>query len=354
MVTELTFTTRVCVAGFDSESRADVQFSPMRMFSMGRLGVVLGIVLAFLAAAPVAERRARGPTTDRDEGARGVRRRALRRGAGAVREAVRGDAAPGLPAQHRALPPEDAPARQGDRRVQRVPREGKEDLRRRAQGDRRLHQGDGGAARRAGQAGHAAPAEQSTAASAAGDADRNNPPPNYYPQQPPSGTPTTSGTLVSQPPPPPPAEQPIYKKWWFWTGIGVVVAGGVVAAVVLSSGGTDARPAPPSCVCSDDDGRSRPGSASIEQAVAARFRRRGDRHVPRARRLRARLQEGQGVADPCRDAGDRRERGTLTDVAITVSEAHRWTVAAPIFDSERGDSDDAGLARRTASTFRPA
>ena len=62
------------------------------------------------------------------------------------------------------------------------------------------------------------------------------PPPNYYPPPPP---PTTSGTLVSQPQQT--EETPIYKKWWFWTGIGAVIVAGVVTAVVLSSG-TD-RPA---------------------------------------------------------------------------------------------------------------
>jgi hypothetical protein len=62
----------------------------------------------------------------------------------------------------------------------------------------------------------------------------NPPPPNYYVPPPPPPTGTTSATLVS--PPPPPEETPIYKKWWFWTGIGVVVVGAVVAVVLISSG----------------------------------------------------------------------------------------------------------------------
>jgi len=67
------------------------------------------------------------------------------------------------------------------------------------------------------------------------------PPPNYYAAPPPPTT-TTSATLVSQPGQG--GEAPIYKKWWFWTGIGVVVVGGVVAAVLLSSGGTTRPPCP--------------------------------------------------------------------------------------------------------------
>ena len=74
------------------------------------------------------------------------------------------------------------------------------------------------------------------------------PPPNYYAAQPPPPTTTTSATLVSQPPP---AEEgaPIYKKWWFWTGIGVaaVVAGVVIYAV--SQGGTTRPECPMSVVC---------------------------------------------------------------------------------------------------------
>jgi hypothetical protein len=72
-----------------------------------------------------------------------------------------------------------------------------------------------------------------------------NPPPptNAYVAPPP---PTSSAMLVSQP-----SQQqdaPIYKKWWFWTGVGAVVAGGVVAAVLLSSGGTT-RPECTASVC---------------------------------------------------------------------------------------------------------
>ena len=48
---------------------------------------------------------------------------------------------------------------------------------------------------------------------------------------------TTSGTLVAQPPPPQ-EDAPIYKKWWFWTGIGAVVVTSVIVAVVLTSGTT--------------------------------------------------------------------------------------------------------------------
>ena len=74
-----------------------------------------------------------------------------------------------------------------------------------------------------------------------------NPPPptNAYAAPPPPMT-TSSATLVSQPPPQG-EDAPVYKKWWFWTGIGVVVAGGVVAAVLLSSGGTTRPP----CTASD-------------------------------------------------------------------------------------------------------
>ena len=186
---------------------------------------------------------AKADNADRDEGARGVRGRPLRRGAGAVREAVRRDAAPGLPAQHRALPPEDAPARQGDRRVQRVPRARKRrspptSARRSRATSRRWRRcatSRPSRPRRPRRTIHSCPA--------AGDADREQPAAELLSRStPPYGTPTTSGTLVSATPPPPPAEQPIYKKWWFWTGIGVVVAGGVVAAVVLSSGGTTRPP----------------------------------------------------------------------------------------------------------------
>src|SRR5207248_480495 len=46
-----------------------------------------------------------GGRSARDQGARGVRGAALSGRAGSVREAVRGDAAPDLPAQHRALLP---------------------------------------------------------------------------------------------------------------------------------------------------------------------------------------------------------------------------------------------------------
>ena len=137
----------------------------MRRTSIGRLGVVLGFVFAFLLAVPEARADRATEMKAREAFASGRYDDAL----GSVRQALRGDAAPGLPAQHRALPPEDAPAREGDRQVPRVPREGEEDLRRRAQGDRRLHQGDGGAARGAGAAGHAAAARQPAAA---GDADQ--------------------------------------------------------------------------------------------------------------------------------------------------------------------------------------
>jgi hypothetical protein len=72
-------------------------------------------------------------------------------------------------------------------------------------------------------------------------------PPNYYAGQQPPPTTTSSTMLVS----PPPAEEgsPIYKKWWFWTGIGVVVAGAVVAGIVLSSGGTTRPPCTASGGC---------------------------------------------------------------------------------------------------------
>ena len=66
------------------------------------------------------------------------------------------------------------------------------------------------------------------------------PPPNYYAAQPPPPTTPTSATLVSQPPPG--EEAPVYKKWWFWTGIGVVVAGGVVAAILITQSGGTTRP----------------------------------------------------------------------------------------------------------------
>jgi hypothetical protein len=67
------------------------------------------------------------------------------------------------------------------------------------------------------------------------------PPPNYYAAQPPPPTTTSSGTLVSQPPPPD-QEKPIYTKWWFWTGVVVVVAGGVTAAILISQSGGTTRP----------------------------------------------------------------------------------------------------------------
>jgi hypothetical protein len=64
----------------------------------------------------------------------------------------------------------------------------------------------------------------------------NAPPPtNAYAAPPP--TTTSSATLVSQAPPQQ-EQAPIYKKWWFWTGIGAVVAVVVVGAVVISTGGT--------------------------------------------------------------------------------------------------------------------
>jgi hypothetical protein len=75
------------------------------------------------------------------------------------------------------------------------------------------------------------------------------PPPNYYyAAQPPPPTTTTSGTLVSQPPP---AEQeaPIYKKWWFWTGIGVVAAGAVVATILITQSGGTTRPECTATIC---------------------------------------------------------------------------------------------------------
>jgi hypothetical protein len=64
------------------------------------------------------------------------------------------------------------------------------------------------------------------------------PPPNpyAYPPPPPPTT-TSSATLVGQPAPPA-EESPIYTKWWFWTGVAVVVAGAVVAVLVLSGGST--------------------------------------------------------------------------------------------------------------------
>jgi len=74
----------------------------------------------------------------------------------------------------------------------------------------------------------------------------NPPPPTNAYAAPPPPTTTSSATLVSQPPPQG-EDAPVYKKWWFWTGIGVVVAGGVVAAVLLSSGGTTRPP----CTASD-------------------------------------------------------------------------------------------------------
>jgi hypothetical protein len=63
-----------------------------------------------------------------------------------------------------------------------------------------------------------------------------NPPPPLYTAPPPTNG--TSANLVYQSPPPA-EEKPIYKKWWFWTGIGVVVAGGVVAAILLSNSSPD-------------------------------------------------------------------------------------------------------------------
>jgi hypothetical protein len=64
--------------------------------------------------------------------------------------------------------------------------------------------------------------------------------------QPPVATTTSSATLVS---PPVMGESPIYRKWWFWTGIGAVVAGGIVAAVLLSSGGTTRPDCPDGVSC---------------------------------------------------------------------------------------------------------
>jgi len=74
------------------------------------------------------------------------------------------------------------------------------------------------------------------------------PPPNYYAAQPPPPTTTTSGTLVSQPPPPG-EEAPVYTKWWFWTGVGVVVVGGVVAAILISQSGGTTRPECTAPIC---------------------------------------------------------------------------------------------------------
>ena len=135
---------------------------------------------------------------------------------------------------------------------------------------------------------------------AAGHADqrRQQPPPpppnyNYYPPPPPTGT--TSGTLVAQPPPPQ-EDAPIYKKWWFWTGIGAVVVAAASSRSCCSSGTTR-----PDC----------PASALDVHVTRQRVRTFAGRRRARRRRaglVRARLQEGEGVADPRRHAGDRRER----------------------------------------------
>ncbi|HMF42779.1 MAG TPA: hypothetical protein VKQ32_19040 [Polyangia bacterium] len=65
----------------------------------------------------------------------------------------------------------------------------------------------------------------------------NPPPPTYT--GPPTGT--TSGTLIAQPGPRE-EETPVYKKWWFWTGIGAVVAGVVIVAIVRPFGGKTTMP----------------------------------------------------------------------------------------------------------------
>jgi len=75
------------------------------------------------------------------------------------------------------------------------------------------------------------------------------PPPNYYAAQPPPPTTTSSGTLVSQPPPPD-QDKPIYTKWWFWTGIVVVAAvAGVGIYAMTQSGGTTRPPCTASGGC---------------------------------------------------------------------------------------------------------
>ena len=42
--------------------------------------------------------------------------------------------------------------------------------------------------------------------------------------------------VVSVPPPPPEESAPVYKRWWFWTAVGVAVAAGTVG--VLAATGT--------------------------------------------------------------------------------------------------------------------
>ena len=181
-----------------------------------------------------------------------------------VREALRGDAEPGLPAQHRPLPAEAATARQGDRRVPRVPRQGARRSPPTSAGEINGYIKEMEALRDEQAAKQQPrrrrpwrPSSRSSRRSPRGRRPVTRPSrPRAYPgtqggrraTRPGADQQQPSGALVAQPAQPQPASSgPVYTKWWFWTIVGAVVVGGVVTAVALSSG--TSKPDCPAGVC---------------------------------------------------------------------------------------------------------
>jgi hypothetical protein len=230
MVIELTY-----VAGFDSEGREDVQFSPMWTSSIGRLGVVLGLALLFLTAvAPEARADRATEMKAREAFAAGRYEDALGLFAKLYAETLHPVYLRNIGRCHQKL---RQPEKALDKFNEYLAKEKKISADERKEIDGYIKEME---ALRDEQAKQAAPPPPANPPPPVMPLNQQPPPPpNYYVAQPPPPPPTTttSGTLVAQPPPP---EQgsPIYTKWWFWTGIGVIVVGGVVTAVLLAGGGT--------------------------------------------------------------------------------------------------------------------
>jgi hypothetical protein len=241
MVTDFT-----CKAGFDSYRLGDVQFSPMRRYSTGRLGVVLGIALAFMLAAPVAHAAKPDNAAElkaREAFAAGRYDEALDQFAKLYAQTLHPVYLRNIGRCHQKM---RQPEKAIDKFREYLAKEKKISSDERKEIDGYIKEMEALRDEQAKQA-TPPPINPNPPPPVTPINQQQPPPPNYYYPPPPPPTTTTSATLVSQPPPPQ-EDQPIYKKWWFWTGIGVAaVAIGVVTYVAVSSGGTTRPP----CTASD-------------------------------------------------------------------------------------------------------
>jgi hypothetical protein len=202
----------------------------MRPYSIGRLGMVLGFVVAFLLAVPAAHAGKGDELKAREAFAAGRYEDALNLFAKLYAETLHPVYLRNIGRCHQKLKQPDQAI---DKFNEYLAKEKKisPDERKEIEGYIKEMQG-----LQEEQARKATPPPPANPPPPVNPINSNPPPPNYTGGPPPNYS-ATGGTLIAQPPPrQEETETPVYKKWWFWTGIGVVVAGGVIAAVLLSGG----------------------------------------------------------------------------------------------------------------------